>query len=550
MASIIPPGNQNRWPYLASLTSRLLPSSLLFMLLPGLAYAAQGSTDQSPGLGVPSTLVMAFLVPIGLTLLAIGGARQERAADVAAASLAAVALSLIGYLVSGFALQYGGIGLVSSTPGMETFLAEWSPLDARLGPGWGVLGLQGFLLRDPTLDTRAYAFFLIEWLPVLVATLIPMLALAGKVPNYMLKLLGLLTSGIIYPLFGNWVWGGGWLANLGRNLGWGHGLVDFAGAASIFMLGGGLALAGIWAFRLRGARASGGEPVPMPPLHFPLFMIIGSFLTLAGWLAMAVANPLAMAGDVHPTNIAGNLLFAAAGGVLLPLLYTWFVTGKQDALMTARGMVAGLVAISASAAFVPTWAAFVIGAIAGLSTPLISYAISHLGRWDDELAVAATFVVPGLWGLLALGLFASGRWGIGWNGTGLEGYLGVASQGVTGCWPDTGFRTDWPDQLQAQLAGALAALALSCALPYIALRIVTHTSIPLKALMKPVRLRIQRKPRPSEETGDYPAPIEDTSPAPLGGTADESSAPEPGAPSRDAATAESEATDEAPPLDA
>lgn len=442
-----------------------LLSSLIGILFPGVALAAEGGAAWPPDSNsFLLTLALSLLVLIGLTLMAIGSATPERASAVAVAALAAVALSLLGYLISGFALQFGGVGLVSQLPGLEAFQREWLPW----GPGWGILGLRGFLLSDPALDTRAYAFFLIQWLPALICSFIPLTTLAGKAPRYVVLLSAFLTSAIIYPLFGNWVWGGGWLANLGQTQNLGHGLVDLAGATGIFVLGAGVALAALCAFRLR--RPPTDEPPSLPPAHFPLFMIAGAFLALAGWNALVLSNPLAVARDIHPITVIGNILFAAAGGLTLPLLYTWFVTGRADAWMMARGLIAGLVAGSASAAFVPNWAAWLIGAAAGAVLPLATYFTHHVLKWDDDQAVAGVFLLPGLWGLLAVGLFSSGRWGIGWNGIGANSYLGQPEQGVTGLRPAAGFAADWPGQFQAQLAGALAALILSFLLPLLLFR--------------------------------------------------------------------------------
>ena len=377
----------------AAWSAALFAGLLGFLLLPEITLAAEGQeiwpAETSSFL---LTLALSFLVLIGLTLMAIGSSQEERASAVAVAALAAVALSLLGYLVSGFAFQFGGIGLASQLPGLEAFQREWLPW----GAGWGILGLRGFLLSDPAMDTRVYAFFLIQWLPVIICTFIPLATLAGKVPGYVLLLCAFLTSAVIYPLFGNWVWGGGWLANLGQTQNLGHGLVDLTGATGAFVLGAGVALAALWAFRLR--RAPTGAPVTLPPAHFPLFVIAGAFLALAGWNALSLSNPLAVTQDIHPITVIGNLLFAAAGGILMPMLYTWFVTNKPDAWMMARGLIAGLVAGSASAAFVPNWAAWLLGAVAGAALPLATYFTDHVLHWDDDQAVAGTFLLPGLWG--------------------------------------------------------------------------------------------------------------------------------------------------------
>jgi len=448
---------------------RLGLSLLLFLCLSPAVVAADRAAEGSAPHALVLTLVLAWLLPLGLTLLAIGGSSPERATDVAVAALAAVALSLLAYLVSGFAFQYGGVSLVATVPGLERFVVEWSPFAGARSAGWGIIGLHGFGLQDPDLDTRAYAFFFVQWLPALTATLIPLLAVARKVPSYALLLVALLVSGVLYPLYGNWIWGGGWLAHLGQTVGWGHGAVDFAGSGTVFALGGGMALALVASAAIQRPRVKARGVAPLPPAHFPLFMTLGAFLALAGSWAFFLANPLLSAADIHPVTVVGNVAFAAAGGLLLPLLYTWFVAGQPDALMAARGLVAGLVAIAAGAAFVPGWAALATGAVAGALLPIVHYIVTRLLQWDDETAVAGTFVVPGYWGLLAVGLFASGRWGIGWNGVGADAHLGVSGQGVSGYWADALYLADWPGQFLAQCAALLVLLALSFILPYLLL---------------------------------------------------------------------------------
>jgi ammonia channel protein AmtB len=129
--------------------------------------------------------------------------------------------------------------------------------------------------------------------------------------------------------------------------------------------------------------------------------------------------------------------------------------GHADALMSARGMAAGFVAIAASAPFVPPWAALAIGAVAGLLLPLGVYLVERVLRLPDGTATVALGITAGIVGLLAVALFADGLWGQNWNGVGEGEYRTVAGQGVTG-WipaPDSGFVDDFQGQLIAQLVG-------------------------------------------------------------------------------------------------
>ena len=406
------------------------------------------------------TSLISFLLPVGLVLLAVGAADEERAVDVAVAGLLSLGLAILGYFVCGFALQFGGVGLVSDMEGLALLTAEWSPLDIAWGPGWGMMGLRGFALNGDANTMGAYLLFFSQLPLVTAAVLIPMLSLVGRVRRSVLLVVGLLVSSVVYPIIGNWIWGGGGLSSLGRTLGLGHGTVDFLGSGTVHLLGGLTALAGVIAFRLRLPKPSPGEVASMPPVHFPLFMILGAFLATLGWMAAAAANPLVPA-DIPIVVVMVNLLLAAVGGTLTALFYAWFTTTRPDALMGARGAVAGLVAVSASCAFISPWSALVIGGVAGILLPLTLYLTDHVLRLGDSGAALSVHALSGLWGLLSLAVFADGRYGAGWNLVGEAAYLGSAGQGVTGYLSLAGYQPDVPGQLYAQLIGLGAIVVLA-----------------------------------------------------------------------------------------
>ncbi|MGA9348171.1 MAG: hypothetical protein WBW48_05110 [Anaerolineae bacterium] len=450
------------------LKSGLLASLVIVSLIGGLTLATGSSlpahlstrSAQAPADDLIWPLLagcLAFLIPAGFTLLASGGMSEEKAVPTAMIGLAATWLALAGYLACGFALQFGGIGLVSDLPDLKGLIWEWSPLDVTWGTGWGTLGLKGFFLQKGADTPMAYALFFSQLPLVITASLIPLLTLRKRAKSLVLVLGALLIAAVVYPSVGNWVWGGGWLANLGSNLELGHGFIDFAGSGMVHLLGGVTALGGIVALGFRSpplARRREGEPARMPPVQLPLLAILGSLLLLVGWLGLVFSNPLYMSNEGLPTPlIAVNVVLAAAGSALVAMLYTWFATGGADVLMTARGLAAGLVAISATCPFVPPWAALIIGAMAGLLLPLGIYFVEYLLRLDDPAAAIATHGLSGLWGLLALAIFADGRYGAGWNGIGAEEYLGIAGQGVSGYLVASGFQLDLPNQLYAQLVG-------------------------------------------------------------------------------------------------
>ncbi|MGC8782456.1 MAG: hypothetical protein ACP5UQ_16465, partial [Anaerolineae bacterium] len=201
------------------------------------------------------------------------------------------------------------------------------------------------------------------------------------------------------------------------------------------------------------------EPVPLPPVHLPLLAVFGAGMLLAGNLAWMTANPLLDARSLNLPLLALNGVLAAAAGGLLPLAYTWFVAGNPDPLMATRGFAAGSVAVAAAAPFIPPWAALAIGATVGLLIPLAVFVVDHLLRWDDPTAALTVHGLAGALGLLAVGLFADGRYGQSWNAIAAEGAPDALRQGVTGLLAAATLKPDWPGQMQAQVIG-LAALAL------------------------------------------------------------------------------------------
>lgn len=458
-----------------------LGAAALVLMVSGPAWAAGDTLNPASEAELVVPLLgsaLGFLVPIGVALIAASGTPEKEAASMGLSFLLALGLAAFGYLACGFAFQFGGVGIVSELPGLRGLIWEWSPLDVAWGTGWGALGLKGYFLAGPAATPEAYALFFSQLPLVTTAVLVPLLALRRRTPFFVPVLGGLLVSAVIYPLVGNWVLGGGWLANLGRNLGLGHGYVDFAAGGLTNLLAAMVALAGLAAFGLRreSEKVSGSEEgeayVPMPTAHLPLLAILGSLLLFLGWLGLAFGNPLIgvsalRAGQFSPAVVAVNLALAAAGGATLAVIYSWFATGAPDVLMSPRGALAGLVAVSAGAAFIPAGIALLLGALAGLLLPLLHYVVQQVLRLDDAPAALAAHGLPAFIGLLAVGLFADGRYGQGWNGVGADKYLGVAGQGVSGLWTASGFQPEWPGQFQAQLVGALVVLVWAFVLSWL-----------------------------------------------------------------------------------
>jgi Amt family ammonium transporter len=222
-------------------------------------------------------------------------------------------------------------------------------------------------------------------------------------------------SALLYPIFGNWMWGGGWLASLGQNLGLGHGAVDFAGSSVVHMTGGMTALAGALAIGPRiGKFRRDGTIGVMPGHNLPMAML-GTLILAFGWFGFNAGLTFA-ATDARVAEIAVNTMLSSAAGAIVSLLFVWRRHRKPDVAMAANGMLGGLVAVTAGCAFVAPAAAVLIGVIAGA---LVVFAVGILERRfrvDDPVGAVAVHAVCGAWGMIALGIFADGSYGEGWNG--------------------------------------------------------------------------------------------------------------------------------------
>ena len=405
--------------------------------------------------------ILALLLPAGLILIAGGTLAGRRPAKSAVAGLGALALAAISFWAFGFAFQLGGVGLEADLPGLDGLIWEWaSPFNLD----WGVMGLRGFLLLNEASTPAALSLYLAYLPPLAVATILPLLSLRERMPGWMAALGGLLVAGLVYPVAANWFTGGGWLMHIGRTLGLGHGYVDLTGLSTAAIVGGLSALLGILFFGRRLPPLPEGELPALPPAHLPVLAVLGAALFVVGGMSLAGANPIHTQAGLFTPRVGVNLALAAAGGAILPCLYTWFTTGSADSLMAARGAAAGVLSVAAATAFIPPWAALLLGLAAGLLVPLVTFLVQYILRIDDPTGAIPVGLLGGLIGVLAVGLFADGLYGQGWNDIGPEVYLGVTGQGVTGFVPATGLAPDWPGQISAQLVGLAAIAGLTVAL--------------------------------------------------------------------------------------
>jgi Amt family ammonium transporter len=242
----------------------------------------------------------------------------------------------------------------------------------------------------------------------------------------------LFVGALLYPIFGCWVWGGGWMSQLGSSMHLGHGYVDFAGSTVVHAVGGfcAMALAVILGPRI-GKYAKDGKPAHAFPAHNIVFVVAGTFILLFGWMGFNPGSTLA-ATDLRISVIAVNTNLAACAGSATALFFWYWMFGKPDISMACNGMLAGLVAITAPCAFVSPGSAVVIGVLAGLLVCGGVLFNDRVLKVDDPCGAVSVHGYCGWLGAVCVGIFADGAYGAGWNGVGPTTYLGQAGLGVTG----------------------------------------------------------------------------------------------------------------------
>ena len=431
-----------------------------FLLWAGLgitAWAAPAPPETSPYALLWSYMAggVAFLVPLALILWVVSGLEEAEGKAATLLVPTVMAMATLAYIATGFALEFGGVGLMDPRHGFSRLVWEWSALPEQWGPYWGMAGFAGWFLAKGAGSPEAVALFIghLPW--IVAATFIPALVLRRRVPAAIPLIVALFTAGFLIPVAGNWTHGGGWLARLGSTLGWGHGFVDVGGSALVGLGGGGVGLAMLLAFRLTRETAPDVPPTP-PRVTEPLLAAVGVIFLVVGTVGWTMNNPLYRPETLPLHRILANAMLGLAGGAALPALYIWFVAGEHHPHFPLAGGFAGWLSVLAGLPFLPPWMALAVGMFTGFLVPLVMYLVREKGRLDDPAGLVTSALLGGLVGTLVVGWGADGRYGAGWNGIGAEAYLGVPGQGVSGAWVAAGYAPDWPGQMYAQLAGAAA----------------------------------------------------------------------------------------------
>jgi Amt family ammonium transporter len=377
-------------------------------------FAAQLSdlVDQNRlGVNFVWLLVTGFLVMFmqaGFALVETGFTRAKNAMHTMSMNFMVYAIGVIGFFIIGFGIAFGGLGTIGVSN-----LGGLAPLSNEIGitigdTTWGVSGGTGFALTGSSYDVGVIAFFLFQLVFMDTAATIPTGSMAERFRFKPFVIYALFISGILYPFYANWAWGGGFLSQLGA-LGLGNGYVDFAGSGVVHSIGGWAALAGAMVLGPRIGKYNKDGSSNSILGHNQILAILGTFILAFGWFGFNPGSTFGASGNgaLRIGIIAVVTLLASAFGAAAAMVYTWWTEGKPNPGMMANGMLAGLVAITAPSGFVGPIAASVIGLIAGV---LVCLSVAFFDRVhvDDPVGAISVHGVNGLWGVLAVGIFADG----------------------------------------------------------------------------------------------------------------------------------------------
>jgi len=381
---------------------------------------------------------LALFMQAGFALVETGLCRKKNAAHVMSMNFLVYAIGILGFWALGFGFQTGGVGALNTLGGDATLSHEFA-LELG-GKSFGLFGTQGFFLTFANFTPAVAALFLFQIVFMDTAATIPTGALAERWKFIAFVLFSFAISTFIYPVYANWVWGGGFLAKLGVNYHLGHGHVDFAGSSVVHLTGGVASLVGA---KVLGARIGKydrfGKAQPIPGHNIPM-ALLGTFVLAFGWFGFNAGSTLA-GTDTRIAIVAVNTMLASAAGAFSATLFVWIRYGKPDPTWLGNGLLAGLVAITAPCAYVGAPEAALIGAVAGVLVIVAANLIENSLKIDDPVGAVSVHGACGIWGALSLGLFANGSYGDGLNG--------VAGKVTGSLFGDS-------SQLAAQLVGVIA----------------------------------------------------------------------------------------------
>ncbi len=313
----------------------------------------------------------------GFALVEAGFTRAKNMVNVLTKSFMDFCIGGLAYFFFGYAIMYG-----SSIA--------------------GIIGSDGFLLLGDYYDVNQALTWFFQMVFVATAATIVSGAMAERTRITAYLAYSFLLSAIIYPISGHWVWGGGWLSQLGFH--------DFAGSGVVHMIGGLVGLTGAYLVGPRlGKFNSDGTPNEFKPTNV-IYVVLGGLILFVGWFGFNPGSTLNGA-DLRMSVIAMNTFLAGCAGATTVIYAGLVRTGKADGVAAVNGALAGLVAITAGCAVVPPWAAVIIGILAGFVLMWGERFIERTLKVDDPVGAVTVHGIVGFFGLLMVGVFADGTYG-------------------------------------------------------------------------------------------------------------------------------------------
>ena len=272
-----------------------------------------------------NTGYLVLFMQAGFALLTCGLVRKKNAAHLMMLNFAAYVFAFLAYYAVGYAFQFGAVAVnaapanIGGTPTLNQFLIG--------GGQWGFLGGKGFFLTGPAYDAGSNCLALFQVVFMETAGYIIVGAICERITFWAFLLCELFMGAILYPIFGCWVWGGGWMSQLGSTMNFGHGYVDFAGSTVVHAVGGfaAMALALILGPRL-GKYGRDGKPRAFPA-HNLVYVVTGTFILLFGWMGFNPGSTLG-ATDLRISVVAINTNLAAIAGSASAMIF-WQLHVRQ-----------------------------------------------------------------------------------------------------------------------------------------------------------------------------------------------------------------------------
>jgi ammonium transporter, Amt family len=360
---------------------------LLVLALPGLAFAQKGPSTAELSLAMDTmwvivTACLVLFMQAGFAMLEVGFSRMKNVGSVVAKILVNLAIAALLFWAVGFALAFGTGNALFGTEGWFLVVPAGQVNDVYAGLSWTQVPLSAKFLFQVAFCAVSLA---IVWGTMLERT---------KFAVYVI--FAVVFAGLIYPMVGHWIWGGGWLTDLGMQ--------DFAGSTVVHLSGAMAALAGTLLLGPRlGKYDDAGRPVTIPGHNMPL-AVLGVLILWIGWWGFNPGSTMAATPQIADIALTTNL--AAAAGVLGAMGMSYLYRRNVDVGMGGNGAIAALVAITAPCAFVAPWASIVIGFVAGIIMYATLVYVDRIGV-DDPLGAIAAHGMGGVWGTLSCGLFTT-----------------------------------------------------------------------------------------------------------------------------------------------